>query len=177
MAVLSRLDSARPNPKTSTSCRPPEYQPRYRVEYEAGVSNMRKPCAIGGVQSSPRGPAGRQALYRRAIYVYDHCEVPHTTTSDTWKGGNMGARKADSRGSRFTVSLPNALMHTLDRLQSGRRYANRSEFVRDMLRAELVKEEWQEQTGESVGVLVLVYDHDTRALAVSLSASARVSWS
>lgn len=81
----------------------------------------------------------------------------------------MGARKADGRVSRFTVSLPNALMHTLDRLQSGRRYANRSEFVRDMLRAELVKEEWQEQAGESVGVLVLVYDHDTRALADRLT--------
>ncbi len=77
----------------------------------------------------------------------------------------MGARKTNGRVSRFTVSLPNALMHTLDRLQSGRRYANRSEFVRDMLRAELVKEEWQEQAGDSVGVLVLVYDHDTRALA------------
>ena len=81
----------------------------------------------------------------------------------------MGARKADGRGSRFTVSLPNALMHTLDRLQSERRYGNRSEFVRDMLRAELVKEEWQAQAGESVGVLVLVYDHDMRALADKLT--------
>jgi CopG family nickel-responsive transcriptional regulator len=81
----------------------------------------------------------------------------------------MGARKAGDRGSRFTVSLPRTLMHTLDRLQSERRYANRSEFVRDMLRAELVKEEWQEQAGESVGVLVLVYDHDTRTLAEKLT--------
>ncbi len=81
----------------------------------------------------------------------------------------MGARKADVRGSRFTISLPKALMHTLNRLQSERRYANRSEFVRDMVRAELVKEEWQEEAGESVGVLVLVYDHDTRALANKLT--------
>jgi CopG family nickel-responsive transcriptional regulator len=81
----------------------------------------------------------------------------------------MGVRKAGGRVSRFTVSLPNALMHTLDRLQSGRAYQNRSEFVRDLLRAELVKEEWQEQTGETVGVLVLVYDHDTRALADKLT--------
>ena len=81
----------------------------------------------------------------------------------------MGVRKVEGRGSRFTVSLPNALMHTLDRLQSGRRYANRSEFVRDMLRAELVKEEWQAQAGDTVGVLVLVYDHHTRALADKLT--------
>ena len=81
----------------------------------------------------------------------------------------MGVRKAEGRGSRFTVSLPNALMHTLDLLRSGGRYSNRSEFVRDMLRAELVKEEWQEQAGETVGVLVLVYDHHTRALADKLT--------
>jgi CopG family nickel-responsive transcriptional regulator len=73
------------------------------------------------------------------------------------------------RVSRFTVSLPHALMQTLDRLQSERRYANRSEFVRDLLRAELVKEEWQERAGDTVGVLVLVYDHHTRALADKLT--------
>src|SRR5215470_17519763 len=81
----------------------------------------------------------------------------------------MGARKTNDRGSRFTVSLPTALMQTLDRFQSERRYSNRSEFVRDLLRAELVKEEWLEQSGDSVGVLVLVYDHDTRALADKLT--------
>ena len=70
---------------------------------------------------------------------------------------------------RFTVSLPASLMRTLDRLRSARRYSNRSEFVRDLCRAELVKKEWREQTGETVGVLVLVYDHDTRALADKLT--------
>jgi len=70
---------------------------------------------------------------------------------------------------RFTVSLPDALMRTLDRLRVGRGYVNRSEFVRDLLRAELVREEWTEQRGETVGVLALVYDHDTRALADKLT--------
>jgi CopG family nickel-responsive transcriptional regulator len=70
---------------------------------------------------------------------------------------------------RFTVSLPEALMRTLDQLRSGRRYSNRSEFVRDLVRSEMVKAEWQEQAGETVGVLVLVYDHDTRALADKLT--------
>ncbi len=73
------------------------------------------------------------------------------------------------RSTRFTVSLPDALMRTLDRLRSGRGYVNRSEFVRDLLRAELVKEEWTEQRGETVGVLALVYDHDTRALSDKLA--------
>src|SRR5262249_15972340 len=65
-------------------------------------------------------------------------------------------------------SPPAALMRTVDRLRSSRRYANRSEFVRDLCRAELVKKEWRQQAGETVGVLVLVYDHDTRALADKL---------
>lgn len=70
---------------------------------------------------------------------------------------------------RFTVSLPDTLMETLDRLRSERGYENRSEFVRDLLRADLVKEEWTEQRGDTVGVLTLVYDHDTRLLADKLT--------
>ena len=70
---------------------------------------------------------------------------------------------------RFTISLPEALMRALDRLRAGRGYVNRSEFVRDLLGAELVREEWTEHRGETVGVLALVYDHDTRALADKLT--------
>jgi CopG family nickel-responsive transcriptional regulator len=73
------------------------------------------------------------------------------------------------RVTRFTVSLPDRLMGTLDRLRTRRRYGNRSEFIRDLLRAELVKEEWGLRRGETVGVLTLVYDHDTRALADKLT--------
>ncbi len=75
----------------------------------------------------------------------------------------------EERAVRFTVSLPARLMRTLDRLRSGRRYGNRSEFVRDLLRGELVKEEWATLPGETVGVLTLVYDHETRALADKLA--------
>jgi CopG family nickel-responsive transcriptional regulator len=77
---------------------------------------------------------------------------------------------AKERATRFTVSLPNSLMATLDRLQSERGYSNRSEFVRDLLRAELVKKEWEEQTGETVAVLVIVYAHGLRTLADKLTA-------
>ncbi len=70
---------------------------------------------------------------------------------------------------RFTLSFPDTLMRTLDRLLTKRGYTNRSEFVRDLLRRELVKEEWEEQRGETVGVLALVYDHETRALADKLA--------
>ena len=76
---------------------------------------------------------------------------------------------AKSATTRFTISLPDQLMATLDRLRSERGYGNRSEFVRDLLRGELVKEEWTEQRGETVGVLLLVYDHETRLLADKLT--------
>jgi CopG family nickel-responsive transcriptional regulator len=79
------------------------------------------------------------------------------------------AKAPRTPSTRFTVSLPDELMRVLDRLRSGRGYGNRSEFVRDLLRAELVKKEWADQAGETVGVLVLVYDHDTRALADKLT--------
>lgn len=68
-----------------------------------------------------------------------------------------------------TVSLPDPLMRTLDRLRARRRYGNRREFIRDLLRAELVKDDWSERRGETVGVLALVYDHDTRVLSDKLT--------
>jgi CopG family nickel-responsive transcriptional regulator len=75
----------------------------------------------------------------------------------------------DDRTTRFTISLPDALMGTLERLRAGRTYANRSEFIRDLLRAELVKEQWTARRGATVGVLVLIYDHDAKALADKLT--------
>jgi CopG family nickel-responsive transcriptional regulator len=92
-----------------------------------------------------------------------------TTTKRRAKGPARRAASDEALATRFTVSLPRELMQTLDHLATGRSYSNRSEFVRDMLRSELVKQEWQEQTGETVGVLVLVYDHDTRALTDKLN--------
>ncbi len=76
---------------------------------------------------------------------------------------------AKQETTRFTVSLPDSLMGTLDRLCADRGYSNRSEFIRDLLRAELVREEWDQHLGETVGVLSIVYDHETRALADKLT--------
>ena len=41
--------------------------------------------------------------------------------------------------------------------------------MRDLLRGELVREEWAMAPGETVGVLTIVYDHETRALADKLT--------
>ncbi len=101
--------------------------------------------------------------------AYYHQGGRNITMKRVRQGATRRSRPASDGAVRFTVSLPASLMRTLDRLRSARRYSNRSEFVRDLCRAELVKKEWHEQAGETVGVLVLVYDHDTRALADKLA--------
>jgi Arc/MetJ-type ribon-helix-helix transcriptional regulator len=76
----------------------------------------------------------------------------------------MSHKKAGRAPStRFTVSLPDPLMRVLDRLRTDRRYGNRSEFVRDLLRAELVKEEWADQEGDGRGAGARLRSRHARA--------------
>lgn len=66
---------------------------------------------------------------------------------------------------RFTVSLPRALLGELDRRMIDRGYASRSEYVRDLIREQLILEKWQSAEEEVVGVLTICYDHHQRELA------------
>ena len=70
--------------------------------------------------------------------------------------------------SRFGVSLEKKLLDEFDTLIRRRSYSNRSEAFRDMIRQELVKEEWSEG-GEVVGAITLVYDHHRRELVNKLT--------
>jgi CopG family nickel-responsive transcriptional regulator len=64
---------------------------------------------------------------------------------------------------RFGISLEKDLLSRFDRRIRSKNYTNRSEAIRDLIRDELVKEEWQE--GEEVtGSINLVYDHHKRQL-------------
>ncbi|SDW46717.1 nickel-responsive transcriptional regulator NikR [Roseicitreum antarcticum] len=69
---------------------------------------------------------------------------------------------------RVTVTLPDGLCAELDRLVGAGRYDNRSEAVRDLMRAALRSTAPREDTGEAMGVLSYVYDHHTRDLASRL---------
>ena len=60
--------------------------------------------------------------------------------------------------SRFSISIEASLLERLEQLVTKRRYANRSEFVRDLLRERLVEDEWKADE-EVVGTITLVYDH------------------
>ena len=70
--------------------------------------------------------------------------------------------------SRFSISIENGLLERLARLVKKSKYANRSEFIRDMLRERLVEEEWKSNE-EVVGTITLVYDHETRELSKKLT--------
>ncbi|MGR0482434.1 MAG: nickel-responsive transcriptional regulator NikR [Candidatus Electronema sp. V4] len=59
---------------------------------------------------------------------------------------------------RFSVSLEEELLAQFDDYITRHGYSNRSEAVRDLIRAKLVGEDW-EQDNEVVGVVTLVYDH------------------
>ena len=65
---------------------------------------------------------------------------------------------------RFGVSMNDDLLEKLDSIVERRGYPNRSEAIRDLVRAALVEDEWGTSTGEVLGVLVIVFDHHQRQL-------------
>jgi CopG family nickel-responsive transcriptional regulator len=69
---------------------------------------------------------------------------------------------------RFGVSLPKDLLDKFDKLISQKGYSNRSEAFRDIIRQELVKEEWA-GVSDVVGAITLVYDHHKRELVNKLT--------
>jgi len=61
---------------------------------------------------------------------------------------------------RFGVSMDSDLLEKFDKLISNRKYVNRSEAIRDLVRNALVETEWQQGADDSVGAVTLVYDHE-----------------
>ncbi|HBH87888.1 MAG TPA: nickel-responsive transcriptional regulator NikR [Syntrophaceae bacterium] len=64
---------------------------------------------------------------------------------------------------RFGVSLEEALLNNFDRLIKKRRYTNRSEAIRDLIRHELLKKDLEEDR-EVAGAITFIYDHHQRDL-------------
>ena len=65
---------------------------------------------------------------------------------------------------RFGVSIENNLLEQFDRLIQQRNYSNRSEAIRDLIRNELVQQEWKDEESESIGTVTIIYDHHVRDL-------------
>ena len=70
---------------------------------------------------------------------------------------------------RFGVSLPEDLLKHFDMDIERRGYGNRSEAIRDLIRDNLVKSEWENDSGETAAAVVLVYDHHQRGLTEQLT--------
>ncbi len=60
---------------------------------------------------------------------------------------------------RFGVSIEPGLLKKFDEYISVHNYKNRSEAIRDLIRKELVSEEWSKSTEDVAGAIVMVYDH------------------
>lgn len=70
---------------------------------------------------------------------------------------------------RFGVSIEEPLLDRYDALIAEKGYGNRSEALRDLIRAALVDEQWAVGTEHAVGTVTLVYDHHTGDLADKLT--------
>jgi CopG family transcriptional regulator, nickel-responsive regulator len=69
---------------------------------------------------------------------------------------------------RFGVSIQSSLLQSFDKLIHRKGYRNRSEALRDLIRDNLVKQEW-ESAKKTVGVITIVYSHQTRELSRALT--------
>ena len=75
----------------------------------------------------------------------------------------------DNQCIRFGVSLPEDLLKRFDTDIERRGYDNRSEAIRDLIRDNLVKSEWENVSGDTAAAVVLVYDHHKRGLTEQLT--------
>ncbi len=69
---------------------------------------------------------------------------------------------------RFGVSIEEDLLRKFDKFIKEHNYGNRSEAIRDLVRKELVNEEWVKSEEEIAGAIVMVYNHHKRELMDNL---------
>lgn len=68
---------------------------------------------------------------------------------------------------RVSLSIEESLFAHLSELVSNNGYENRSEFIRDLIRDRMVREQWNAE-GEVVATLTIVYNHHQRGLTEKL---------
>ena len=69
---------------------------------------------------------------------------------------------------RFGMSLDHHLLDDFDALIRRKKYTNRSEALRDLIRENLVGQEWDDNK-DTVGTVTIVYDHHVRDLTRKLT--------
>ncbi len=68
---------------------------------------------------------------------------------------------------RFGISLDKDLIDAFDEHIRGRNYQNRSEAIRDLIREELTRKQWNDG-GSVAGAITMMYDHHKRELVTKL---------
>lgn len=68
---------------------------------------------------------------------------------------------------RLSFSIESPLLQQFENLVTTSQCENRSEFIRDLIRAKVVESEW-ENNQEALGTITLVYDHHARLLSDKL---------
>lgn len=74
-------------------------------------------------------------------------------------------KKTKNKVIRFTVSLQESLLEKLDYHLEQKGYSSRSEFIRDLIREQMVEEVWSTEDTQVTGVLTIVYDLHQRELS------------
>jgi len=69
---------------------------------------------------------------------------------------------------RFGVSIEESLLIKFDIFIKARKYKNRSEAIRDLIRDNFVNDSWENSNGTVAGAIIIVYDHHKRELLGSL---------
>lgn len=70
---------------------------------------------------------------------------------------------------RFGISIDSDLLDSFDRLMHQKGYQNRSESIRDLIRAAIVDEKLNTAHEEMVGTVTMVYNHHVRDLTDKLT--------
>lgn len=68
---------------------------------------------------------------------------------------------------RLSLSLEEPLFEKLEELVTEKGYGNRSEFIRDVIREQLIRREWA-SGAQVVGTITLVYNHHQRGISEKL---------
>jgi CopG family nickel-responsive transcriptional regulator len=74
-----------------------------------------------------------------------------------------------SKITRFGVSIENDLLSLFDKFNSKKKYRNRSEAIRDLIREKLADEKLVNPNGIVFGVISFVYDHHKREIQKNLN--------
>jgi CopG family nickel-responsive transcriptional regulator len=115
---------------------------------------MLRPELNDFVRGPRRGPAAGNAA-GRSTKKPDTMNTGRSISYIT-KGKNMSSPLV-----RFGVSLEQSLLTRFDTYLQIHDYNNRSEAIRDLIRNELIKQEWKDEEGghEVAGAISFIYDH------------------